>query len=335
VIRLAEPAWLVVGALAVAAVVVWLLRRRWQRYPVPGVDGGNGSTSRFAAGAVATASAGVLAAAALAPLAVSLARPQEVLSRTLERAEGIDMVIALDVSDSMGALDFQPSDRLGVAKEVIGRFLADRPDDLFGLVVFAGAAVTMCPLTLDHDVASRILDDVGLRSLPGGTAIGMGLGTAVSRLRGSEASSKVVILVTDGSSNAGQLDPMTAAELAASENITVHTVLVGRGGQVPVPVVQVDPRSGREVRRAQRMEVEINPELLAEISRRTGGTSFRAQDPEALAQVFAEIDRMETTEFTSTRLERIRERFDPWAFAAFVLLVVAVALESSVGGTPW
>lgn len=334
-IRLAEPAWLVVGALAVAAVVVWLLRRRWQRYPVPGVSGGNGSTSRFAVGAVATASAGVLAAAALAPLAVSLARPQEVLSRTLERAEGIDMVIALDVSDSMGALDFQPSDRLGVAKEVIGRFLADRPDDRFGLVVFAGAAVTMCPLTLDHDVASRILDDVGLRSLPGGTAIGMGLGTAVSRLRGSEASSKVVILVTDGSSNAGQLDPMTAAELAASENITVHTVLVGRGGQVPVPVVQVDPRSGREVRRVQRMEVEINPELLAEISRRTGGTSFRAQDPEALAQVFAEIDRMETTEFTSTRLERIRERFDPWAFAALVLLVAAVALESSVGGTPW
>jgi Ca-activated chloride channel family protein len=335
VIRLAEPVWLSVGALAVAAVVVWLLRRRWQRYPVPGVDRSDGSARRIAVGGFATAAAGVLAAAALAPLAVSLARPQEVLSRTLERAEGIDMVIALDVSDSMGALDFQPSDRLGVAKEVIGRFLSDRPDDRFGLVVFAGAAVTVCPLTLDHDVAARILADIGLRTLPGGTAIGMGLGTAVSRLRGSEASSKVVILVTDGSSNAGQLDPMTAAELAASENITVHTVLVGRGGQVPVPVVQVDPRSGREVHRVQRMEVEINPELLAEISRRTGGTSFRAQDPEALAQVFAEIDRMETTEFTSTRLERIRERFEPWAFAAFVLLVAAVALESSAGGTPW
>lgn len=334
-IRLAQPLCLAVAAFAFGAAALWMLRRRWQRYPVPGVGDGERPARALAMGAIATGAAGLLAAAALVPLAVSLARPQEVLSRTLERAEGIDMVIALDVSDSMAALDFQPSDRLEVAKEVIGRFLADRPDDRFGLVVFAGAAVTVCPLTLDHDVAARILADVGLRSLPGGTAIGMGLGTAVSRLRGSDASSKVVILVTDGSSNAGQLDPMTAADLAASEHITVHTVLVGRGGEVPVPVVQVDPRTGREVRRVQRMEVEINPELLAEISRRTGGTSFRAQDPEALARVFAEIDRMETTEFTSTRLERVRERFEPWAFAAFVLLVAAIAVETSAGGTPW
>jgi Ca-activated chloride channel family protein len=126
------------------------------------------------------------------------------------------MVIALDVSGSMAALDFQPTDRLGVAKEVIARFLGRRPDDRFGLVAFAGAAVTLCPLTLDHDVAQRLLDRVELKMLPDGTAIGMGLGTAVNRLRQSEAESKVVVLVTDGSNNAGQLDPLTAADLAAS-----------------------------------------------------------------------------------------------------------------------
>jgi Ca-activated chloride channel family protein len=258
-----------------------------------------------------------------------------VLSRQLERAEGVDIVIALDVSGSMAALDFQPSDRLGVAKEVIESFLERRPDDRFGLVVFAGAAVTMCPLTLDHEVAARVLDGVRLDTLPDGTAIGMGLGTAVNRLRASTSPSKLVILVTDGSNNAGQLDPVTAADLAAEEGITVHTVLVGRGGEVPIPVRLRDPRTGREVREIRRIEIETNPELLAEISRRTGGTSFEARDPEALARVFSEIDSLEKTEFSSTRLVRYRERFEPWAAAALALLLVAVTLEGVAGRTPW
>jgi len=188
---------------------------------------------------------------------------------------------------------------------------------------------------LDHEVAQRLLDRVKLDMLPDGTAIGMGLGTAVTRLRHSEADSKVVVLVTDGSNNAGQLDPLTAADLAASEDITVHTVLVGKGGTVPIPVVHRDPRSGREVRRVERVEVVVNPELLAEISRRTGGTSFRARDPEGLDKVFDEIDRMEKTEFTSTRLVRYRERFEPWALAALAVLIGALALEGTAGRTPW
>lgn len=332
-IRLAEPLWLTVVAFGITATVVWILRRRWQRFPVPG--GSATIRRRRAAGLAMTAVAGLLAAAAAAPLAVALARPQEVLSRTLERAQGIDLVIALDVSGSMAALDFEPTDRLGVAKEVIGRFLSGRPDDRFAVVAFAGAAVTLCPLTLDHQVAAHLLDEVALGMLPDGTAIGMGLGTAVNRLVGSQASSKVVVLVTDGSNNAGQLDPLTAADLAAAEEITVHTVLVGRGGPVPIPVVLRDPRTGQEVRRVERVEVEINPELLAEIARRTGGTSFRAQDAAALEEVFTAIDRMETTEFTSSRLERVRERFEPWALGALVLIVGAVALESAAGRSPW
>ena len=331
-IRLAVPLWLALGGAGVVAAALWLLRRRWQRYPFPiaGRSGGR-RMSRLSW----TAIAGTLVALAFAPLAVSLARPQEVLSRQLEHAEGVDMVIALDISGSMAALDFQPTDRLGVAKETIAGFLSRRPHDRIGLVVFAGAAVTICPLTLDHEVAGHLLEQVKLRTLPDGTAIGLGLGTAVNRLRSSTSDSKVVVLVTDGSNNAGQLDPRTAAELARDEEITVHTVLVGRGGKVPIPVWMRDPRTGREFSQIQNVEVDINPELLAEISRSTGGTSFRARDPEALAEVFSEIDQMEKTVFTSTRLVRYRERFEPWALAALVLLAAGVILEGVAGRTPW
>lgn len=327
--RLASSGWLVVALLAVCASALWLVRRRWQRFPFPGAA----ETRRMMPSW--TTLAGFFAAAAFIPLAVSIARPQEVLSRQLERAEGVDLVVALDISGSMAALDFQPTDRLGVAKEVIGRFLAQRTDDRLGLVIFAGAAVTLCPLTLDHDVVQQLLDQIELDALPGGTAIGLGLGTAVNRLRSSDADSKVVVLVTDGSSNAGELDPVTAAELAAKEGVTVHTVLVGRGGKVPVPVTQRDPRTGRVHRRIVEVEVEINPELLAEISRISGGTSFRARDPKALQDVFETIDELEKTEFTSTRLVRYREKFEPWALAALLLLMGAATLEGALGDTPW
>jgi len=330
--RLAAPPWLALIALALLLLAVWLVRRRWQRFPFP--DAGRLSGPRSWA-VSRTALAGVVVAASLVPLAVALARPQEVLSRRLERAEGVDLVIALDVSGSMAALDFQPSDRLGVAKDVIGSFIAQRVNDRIGLVVFAGAAVTLCPLTLDHDVVQHLLDQVELETLPDGTAIGLGLGTSVNRLRGSEASSKVVVLVTDGSNNTGQLDPLTAAELAAGQRIVVHTVLVGRGGTVPIPVREQDPRTGRVRRRVVEVEVDVNPELLAEISRKTKGSSFRARDPQALEEVFAQIDALEKTEFTSTRLVRYRERFEPWALAAFLMVVGGVLVESIAGGTPW
>lgn len=331
-IRFALPAWLAVAGLGVLAALLWWLRRRWQRFPYPLPAGGR--RGRFLAPA-ATLLAGLIAAAALLPLAVAAARPQEVLARMEERAEGVDLVVALDVSGSMAALDFRPSDRLGVAKEVITDFISRRSHDRIGLVAFAGAAVTLCPLTLDHRVSLQLLEKATLRMLPDGTAIGLGLGTAVNRLRRSEARSKVVVLVTDGASNAGELDPSSAAELAASEGITVHTVLVGEGGRVPIPVIEREPRSGRERVRVVEVEVEVNPELLAEIARTCGGRSFRARDPKALAAVFDEIDRMERTEFTSTRLVRYRERFEPWAAAALVLLVAAVALETALGRTPW
>ncbi len=334
--RIASPEWLFLVVVAVIFVGVWIMRRRWLRYPFPIVDRAHsGRGRRFVWAAMATTAAGVMAAAAIVPLAVGLARPQEVLSRSIETAEGVDLAVVLDVSGSMAALDFKPTDRLGVAKDVIGSFLEGRPHDRISLVVFAGAAVTLCPLTLDHEVAGRMLSDVEMGVLPDGTAIGMGLGTAVSRLRSSEGESKVIILVTDGSNNAGQLDPLTASDLAVEEEIVVHTVLVGRGGEVPLPVRVRDPRTGRVMEQIRQVVVETNPELLAEIARRTGGSSFHARDAKALKGVFSEIDALETTEFTSTRLERYRERFEPWAMVAFLVLLVAAGVESLAGRTPW
>jgi Ca-activated chloride channel family protein len=284
---------------------------------------------------ISTTAAGLLAALALIPLAVAAARPQEVLSRVQERAQGVDMIVALDVSGSMEALDFQPTNRLGVAKEVITSFISERPDDRFGVVVFAGVAVTICPVTLDHQVVNAFVSDIKARSLRDGTAIGLGLGTAVNRLRRSEAESKVIVLVTDGANNAGELDPKTAAELAAQQKITVHTVLVGSGGKVPIPIPIRDPRTGRETYEIHNIEVEVNPQLLADIARTTGGTSFKARDPVALAKVFAEIDEMEKTEFESTRLVHYREKFEPWAAGALLLLVGALAIETAFGRSPW
>jgi len=330
--RIASPWWLGLIAAAVVLMVLWLLRRRWQRFPFPDVAASLGSAGRIPE---RTVMAGVLATLALAPLAVALARPQEVLSRRLERAEGVDLVVALDVSGSMSALDFEPTDRLGVAKEVIGQFLDGRANDRFALIVFAGAAVTLVPLTLDHAVAQHLLDEVQMGSLPDGTAIGLGLGTAVARLRHSEADSKVVVLVTDGSNNTGQLDPVNAAEMAAELDITVHTVLVGRNGMVPVPIPVRDPRTGRVSHQVRQMEMEINPELLAELARITGGSSFRARDSEGLEEVFEAIDGLEKTEFTSTKLVRYRERFEPWAVASLVILLLGTALEGFFGKTPW
>ncbi len=328
---LARPGWLSLLVLAAACAALWWIRRRRQRYPVALAAAGAGRAGvRWAGWAP-----GFLAALALAATAVALARPQEVLARRLVRARGVDIAVVLDVSGSMAALDFRPGDRLSVAKRVIRDFIRRRPSDRIALVAFAGAAVTVCPLTLDHRVAGSLLDRLRIGALPDGTAIGMGLGVAVNRLRRSRAASKAIVLVTDGANNAGELDPMTAAELAAREGIAVHTVLVGRGGVVPIPVTVRDPVSGRERRVVRRMRVETNPGLLREIARRTGGRSFSAEDPEGLRRVFAEIDRLERTEFTSTRLVRTRERFEPWAALAAALAAAAVGVEAAAGRTPW
>jgi Ca-activated chloride channel family protein len=266
---------------------------------------------------------------ALGLTAVALARP-----RTLERVaestsvEGIDVVIAFDLSTSMRAADFQPQDRLHVAREVLKDFVGRRKNDRIGLVVFAAEAYTRCPLTLDHAILRNLVDGLKAGSIEDGTAIGNALATAVNRLRESDARSKAVVLITDGDNNAGQISPLEAARLARAMGVPVFPVLVGRGGKVPYPV---DDFFGRTI--YEEKEFPVNPELLREIARITGGAYASATDRASLEHGLQDVlDRMEKTRlFEAGGTSRERELFPGLLRPAFWLAALGLLL----GVTRW
>jgi Ca-activated chloride channel family protein len=264
-----------------------------------------------------------LAAAGLTLGAAALARPQQGSTREDVTTEGVDIVVALDVSGSMAAEDFQPDNRLAVAKRVVTEFFERRRRDRIGLVVFAGKSLTKCPPTTDVAVLRRQLEDVRLEMLPDGTAIGSGLATSLTRLRRSKAKSRVVVLVTDGVNNAGEIDPATATDLARALEVRVYTIGVGRRGTAPMPVQVRDPFSGEVVRRTMPMEVEIDEELLRTIADRTGGEFFRATDPDSLRTIFDRIDRLERSEIRVSTYRRYRDLFPPVVAGAAALLALA------------
>lgn len=265
----------------------------------------------------------VLAALGLITGALALARPQHGTLKEEVTTRGVDIVVALDISGSMAAQDFQPKNRIAVAKEVVSEFVRRRTTDRIGLVIFAGKSLTKSPPTTDTAVLLRQLADVRLDMLPDGTAIGSGLATALTRLRRSQARSRVIVLVTDGSNNAGEIAPLTAADLARAMEVRVYTIGVGRGGEVPMPVRARDPATG-EVREYTVMtEVEIDEELLKAIAERTGGEFFRATDSGSLRRIFDRIDRLEKSEIKMSAYRRYREWFPPVLLAASALLVLA------------
>jgi Ca-activated chloride channel family protein len=270
-----------------------------------------------------------LVLAAIALVAVALARPRS-LEREVERTavEGIDIVVALDLSPSMRAADFQPRDRLHVAKEVLKEFVGRRKSDRVGLVVFAGEAFTRCPLTLDHAILQDIVDGLATGTIEDGTAVGNALATAVNRLRDSDARSRAVVLITDGDSNAGQIAPLEAAGLARALRIPVFPILVGRGGRVPFPVAEVFGKTLYEDH-----ELPVNPALLQEIARVTGGAYWNATDRASLETgLQGVLDRMEKTRiFEAGGTSRAREHFPALLAPAFWLAAAALAL----GATRW
>lgn len=262
--------------------------------------------------------------AAAALLICALARPQLGYAWEESLTEGIDIQIALDISGSMGAQDFQPRDRLTVAKEVVADFIEHRPADRIGLTVFSGKAMTRAPLTTDRRMLDFLVDSVELNALPDGTAIGLALANAAARLKDSEAKTKVIVLVTDGVNNAGAIDPLSATAICKGLGIKVYTVGVGTAGRVPVPMSLPDALTGRRTTRTVLMNVEVDEALLKEIAKRTGGRFYKATDRESLQSIFDEIDRLERTPIRSKRYVRYEESFQAFAWAALALMLVPV-----------
>jgi len=265
----------------------------------------------------------VLRYAALAALIVALARPQDVSSGEDITTEGIDIVLSVDISGSMLAEDFSPN-RLVAAKAVAKEFIDGRTSDRIGLVIFAGEAFTQCPLTADYQVLKRQLEDVKFGMVEDGTAIGLALANAVNRLKDSKAKSKVIILLTDGVNNRGEIDPLTAARLAASFNIKVYTVGVGGMGSAPMPV-QTPWGMQRQL-----VPVEIDEKVLREVASLTGGTYYRATDNAKLRSIYAEIDRLERTIMDVSTYKNYKELFGSWVFTGLALLAAQVLLSRTV-----
>lgn len=260
---------------------------------------------------------------ALICMIIALARPQNFSAGQNINAEGIDIAITLDISGSMMAEDFKPN-RLEAAKNVIDKFISARTTDRIGLVIFSREAFTQCPLTIDYSVLRNLLADIKTGMIEDGTAIGNGIANAINRLKDSDAKSKVIILLTDGVNNAGEVDPLSAAEIAAKYGIRIYTIGVGTKGEAPYPVQT--PFGIRY----QMMPVEIDEALLKKISEITGGQYFRATDNRTLEEIYNKIDKMEKTKIEIMSYKNAKELFAGWLEIGFLLIILELAVSRTI-----
>jgi len=325
-----ESPWFLVLLLAVPALAAWsLLAKRWSqpsglRYADVRLVASAGRSWRVAYRPILTG----LRILAVALAIVALSRPQTGQAREIVRGEGVDIALALDMSGSMASLDFEPQNRLEAAKVVISDFVQGRPYDRIGLVVFASNAFSQSPPTTDHTMLLQLLDRTELATdlgIEDGTAIGMGLANAGNMLKDSEAKSKVIILLTDGVNNAGEIDPLTAAEANKALGIRVYTIGMGRTGQVPVPVRDV---FGREEVIYQ--ESALDEGTLQQIAEITGGRYYRAEDTGGLEQIYEEIDGLEKSEVEVERHTRYQELMAWLLIPALGLVATEMALRKTV-----
>ena len=265
----------------------------------------------------------ILRMAAVAVLVVILARPQSTNSWQNSSTEGIDIVLAMDISTSMMAQDLKPN-RLEESKDVASAFINGRPNDNIGLVVFAAESFTQCPLTTDHTVLLNLFKDVQPGIIQDGTAIGLGLANAVSRIKDSQAKSKVIILLTDGVNNQGEIAPVTAAEIAKTFGVRVYTIGVGTQGKAPYPFQTAFGVQYMDV------DVEIDEPTLKQIAATTGGQYFRATDNASLKEIYSEIDKMEKTKISVQEYSKKQEEYKNWAILLFSLLLVEILLRNTL-----
>jgi Ca-activated chloride channel homolog len=265
----------------------------------------------------------VLRVIALVALCIALARPQSTNTTENIDTEGIDIVLAMDVSGSMVAEDFKPN-RIEAAKAVALKFVDQRPADRIGLVIFSGESFTMCPITIDHNVLKEQIAQVKNGMIVDGTSIGMGLATAVDRLRFSTGRSKVIILMTDGVNNMGLIDPMTALEIAKAYKVRVYTIGIGTRGQAIIPV-----QTPMGVQK-QMMQVDLDEDLLRQIAAGTNGRYFRATDNKSLESIYKDIDKLEKTRVDVTSYKRYAELYFPFALIAVLCLFLEMLLRYTV-----
>lgn len=265
----------------------------------------------------------VLRMLSLALLIMVLARPQTTNSWQNSEMEGIDIMLAIDVSTSMLAEDLKPN-RLEAAKQVAAEFINGRPNDNIGITLFAGESFTQCPLTVDHTVLLNLIKDVQCGFIEDGTAIGMGIANAVSRLKESKAKSKVVITLTDGTNNSGDISPLTAAEIAKSFGIRVYTIGVGTNGMAPYPY-----QVGGTVQYVN-LPVEIDEKMLSEIASITQGNYFRATSNSKLEEVYQEIDKLEKTKLNVRQFSKRDEKYEWFALAALLCILLEILLRNSI-----
>jgi Ca-activated chloride channel family protein len=326
--QLANPWWL--AGLLVLPLLVWWYHRRaahgalvYSRLPGARSDGTRRRRSVLAA--LRLHLPFYCRAAALALLFLALARPQLGYAWEESLTEGIDIQIVLDVSGSMAAEDFQPDNRLTVAKRVVEDFVAGRTGDRIGLTTFSGTATTRSPLTTDRRMLGELIDGVQLNTQMDGTAIGVALANAAARLKDSAAKSRVVVLVTDGVNNTGAIDPGSAAAVCDGLGLRVYTVGVGTRGRVMIPLRRPNPITGRMEETRVEMRNQLDEELLQKIAQRTGGSYYRATDTASLEAIFDEIDRLEKTSIETKRYVRYEETFQPLAWGALGLLLLPLA----------
>jgi Ca-activated chloride channel family protein len=264
---------------------------------------------------------GLLRLTAIGLVIVAMARPQWGSTSTEVEASGIDILLAVDISGSMQAMDFtlkgKAVNRLDVVKSVVAKFIKERPNDRIGLVAFAGRPYMVCPLTLDHDWLQQRLDSLRTGMVEDGTAIGSAIASGVNRLRDQEAKSRIMILLTDGVNNAGKVTPLTAAEAAETMKIKVYTIGAGKRGVAPMPV---EDQFGRK--RIMRVQVDIDEETLGKVADITGAKYFRATDTKSLQKIYEEINAMEATVRKIKHFSQYRELFSWLVFAALLLLTV-------------
>lgn len=265
---------------------------------------------------------------AFALLIIALARPRHGKGSTDVEASGIDIMLALDVSGSMEALDFtlngQSVNRLAAVKDVVGKFVGQRPNDRIGMLAFAGRPYLVSPLTLDHGFVEKRLQDVNMGQVEDGTAIGSAIASAVGHLRESNAKSRIIILLTDGVNNAGAVNPLTAAEAAKALGIKIYTIGAGTRGDAPVPVRDAFGRT-----HLQRIKVEIDEEVLRSVSAATGGQSFRATDTGSLAKIYDLINQLETTTRKLKKYQRYDELYMFFLIPGIFLLVLELVLRQT------